>query len=158
MLGTLSTREIDNLLCRQVIGRIGCHANGLTYVVPTSYVYENDSIYCHSEEGLKVTLMRYNPDVCFEVDDLTNVANWKSVVCWGVFEEITEQEQRRSALQKLLKRNLPLSCSKNKELVSSWPFHTDEMETVSGVVYAIRINKKTGRFENSLFAPGFGER
>lgn len=154
MIGTLSTREMEYVLEHQVFGRIGCHANGLTYVVPTSYAYENEMIYCHSEEGLKVSLMRYNPEICFEVDEVTNVANWKSVICWGTFEEMTDPVQRNNALKILLKKNLPLSC-KNEKLSAAWPFQSEELEDVGGVVFTIRITRKTGRFENNQFSPLF---
>jgi nitroimidazol reductase NimA-like FMN-containing flavoprotein (pyridoxamine 5'-phosphate oxidase superfamily) len=29
-------------------------------------------------------MMRANPHVCFEVDHRENLANWRSVVAWGV--------------------------------------------------------------------------
>jgi hypothetical protein len=38
----------------------------------------------HSADGLKITMMRANPHVCFEVDHRENLANWRSVVAWGV--------------------------------------------------------------------------
>ncbi len=154
MIGTLSTREMEYVLEHQFIGRIGCHANGLTYVVPTSYAYENETLYCHSEEGLKISLMRYNPDVCFQVEEFTNISNWKSVICWGIFQEITDPTERNAALVKLLKRNLPLSC-KNEKVIAAWPFQSEELDDVGGVVFKITINRKTGRFENNQFSPLF---
>jgi len=56
------------VLTSQLIGRIGCHADNVTYVVPVSYVYDGDSIYSHTHEGMKINMMRENPDVCFEAD------------------------------------------------------------------------------------------
>ena len=32
--------------------------------------------------------MRANPFVCFEVEDIDDLANWHSVIAWGVFEEL----------------------------------------------------------------------
>ena len=40
MLGTLSSEQIEQVLRSEVIGRIGCHASGKTYVVPITYAYE----------------------------------------------------------------------------------------------------------------------
>ncbi len=40
MFGTLSPQEIETVLHQQVVGRLGCHAEGLTYVVPISYGYD----------------------------------------------------------------------------------------------------------------------
>jgi len=61
MLGILETDQIEDLLGSQVVGRIGCHADDLTYVVPVSYAYDGSCIYAHSEEGMKIAIMRKNP-------------------------------------------------------------------------------------------------
>ena len=70
MIGELAMNEIDQVLREGVIGRIGCHARGRTYVVPVTYVYDGVSIIGHTGDGLKVRMMRENPVVCFEVDQL----------------------------------------------------------------------------------------
>lgn len=40
MLGTLTRAQIDGLLQQSTVGRIGVHADGKTYVVPVTYVYD----------------------------------------------------------------------------------------------------------------------
>ena len=40
MLGSLSSKEIEDLLEAEVVARLGCHADGRTYVVPVSYTYD----------------------------------------------------------------------------------------------------------------------
>ena len=32
--------------------------------------------------------MRANPNVCFEVDAMSNMANWQSVILFGTFHEL----------------------------------------------------------------------
>ena len=54
----LTAAEIDELLREQVVGRIGCHADGLTYVVPVIYAYDGQCVHVASIEGQKVRLMR----------------------------------------------------------------------------------------------------
>jgi nitroimidazol reductase NimA-like FMN-containing flavoprotein (pyridoxamine 5'-phosphate oxidase superfamily) len=83
MLGELDNTQVDNILKTQFIGRIGCHANGITYVVPVTYVYDGINIYAHSGKGMKIDMMQINPAVCFEVDAMQNMANWQSVIAWG---------------------------------------------------------------------------
>jgi len=34
--------------------------------------------------------MRKNPEVCFQLDVIENLASWRSVICWGTFEELTD--------------------------------------------------------------------
>jgi nitroimidazol reductase NimA-like FMN-containing flavoprotein (pyridoxamine 5'-phosphate oxidase superfamily) len=58
------TREgIDELLREEIVGRIGCHADGETYVVPVIYAYDGEAFYAYSIEGKKIRMMRENPSV-----------------------------------------------------------------------------------------------
>ncbi|NII27795.1 pyridoxamine 5'-phosphate oxidase family protein [Pseudoflavitalea sp. X16] len=149
MFGNLSPAEIENVLSRQVVGRIGCHAEGITYVVPISFAYDGQFVYCYTQEGMKVTLMRQNPQVCFQTDELENMANWKSVIAWGSFEELPQGRERREALDKLRDRVLPMVSSERVRQSADWPFTNNITEPVPGVVFRIRLTKKTGRFEKS---------
>jgi uncharacterized protein len=149
MFGNLDNKEIEVLLKRQVVGRIGCHAKGLTYIVPVSYAYDGHYIYVYTLEGMKVDIMRNNPKVCFEVDDISCLMNWQSVIVWGEFEELTDDKSRRKALKKLNERILPVISSETMHLSPLWPFEIEERENMPGVVFRIRLTKKTGRFEKS---------
>jgi nitroimidazol reductase NimA-like FMN-containing flavoprotein (pyridoxamine 5'-phosphate oxidase superfamily) len=148
MIGKLTETQIDQLLQREVIGRIGCHSNEQVYVVPISYAFDGENIYAHSYEGLKIDMMRKRPDVCFEVDDLKDMGNWQSVIAWGKFEEVKNNEERNSALRFLLNRHLPLVPSATTNLGETWPFSADELDSIDGIVFRIRLEKKTGKFEN----------
>ena len=136
------------MLNEQIFGRIACHANDLTYIVPTSYAYDGECLYGHTFEGLKVDLMRQNPKVCFQTDSMENMANWKSVIAWGDFKELTERSQRKAAIEKLINRKVTGVASKTLQLSPLWPFSSNEnIDDVEGVVYSICLTKKTGRFE-----------
>lgn len=92
----LSRAEVDELLREQVVGRVGCHAEGVTYVVPVIYAYDGACIHVASIEGTKVRMMRTNPAVCFEVDEYRAPGNWRSAIVHGVYEEGDEDEAARS--------------------------------------------------------------
>ena len=149
MLGKLTTSEIEEVLHHEVIGRIGCHNDEMMYVVPVSYAYDGDYIYSHAEEGLKVSIMRQNPRVCFQTDHMDNMANWKSVIAWGNFEELTDPEERKQALQKLMERNLPAITSETARLSPEWPFTPNDINNIHGIVYRVHLAEKTGRFEKT---------
>jgi len=149
MLGKLTMPEIERLLTKEVVGRIGCTDGQMVYVVPISYAYDGEYIYCHTREGLKVDIMRRNPVVCFEVDDLQNMANWQSVVAHGKFEELTDKGLRNDALQRLHGRVLPLVSSETTHLSRDWPFAAAESDKIGGVTFRVRLEEKTGRFEKS---------
>ena len=86
MLGDLTANQIETVLHREVVGRIGCHANSTTYIVPMTYAYDGQFVYGHTREGMKIDMMRMNPKVFFEVDVMENLSNWRSVIAWGCFE------------------------------------------------------------------------
>jgi nitroimidazol reductase NimA-like FMN-containing flavoprotein (pyridoxamine 5'-phosphate oxidase superfamily) len=150
MFGELDEPQIDALLLSQVVGRIGCHGDGRTYVVPVTYVYAGGAILGHAHEGLKVRIMRQNPDVCFEVDRMENMANWQSAIVWGAYQEL-EGEEASQAMEVFLRRLLPFVISETAlPHQASTPPPTGAAVDVSarrGIVYRINITKKTGRFE-----------
>lgn len=147
MFGTLNNEEIETILNSQLIGRIGCHANNTTYVVPISYAYDGEFIYSLTREGMKVNFMRHNPHVCFEVEDIPNLGNWKSVICWGEYEELPNRAERHQALELLHDRQLPIITSATTKLSPTWPFKPDNIDSIRGIVFRIRIYKKTGKYE-----------
>jgi hypothetical protein len=151
MFGKLNADQIEEVLKHQVIGRIGCHADDITYIVPVSYAYDGEYIYGHTCEGMKVNMMRKNPKVCFQTDRMTvkDMANWQSVIAWGEFEELKQPEERRLALQKLNDRKLPLISSETMHLSAQWPFLQEDTDSIKGIVYRILLKEKTGRFEKS---------
>jgi nitroimidazol reductase NimA-like FMN-containing flavoprotein (pyridoxamine 5'-phosphate oxidase superfamily) len=150
MFGKLNNTEIEEVLTKQIFGRIACHADNLTYIVPTSYAYDGGCIYGRTFEVLKIDLIRKNQRVCFQTDTMENMANWKSVIAWGDFKELTVSSERNIALEKLLQRKVPGIASKTLQLSPLWPFSTSQnLDKIEGIIYCIRLTEKTGRFEKS---------
>jgi nitroimidazol reductase NimA-like FMN-containing flavoprotein (pyridoxamine 5'-phosphate oxidase superfamily) len=147
MFGKLGKAQIEKVITDNIVGRLGCHADGKTYVVPISYAYDGRFIYARTFEGLKISMMRKNPDVCFQIDEMENMANWRSVVAWGTFEELTGEEERNAGLQKLIARILPEISSETVKLSPQWPFPTEDYTKIEGIVFRIRLTEKSGRFE-----------
>jgi nitroimidazol reductase NimA-like FMN-containing flavoprotein (pyridoxamine 5'-phosphate oxidase superfamily) len=86
----LSRDEIDEFLRTQRIARLGCHAGGVTYVVPLIYAYEDGAVVAVTTEGRKTAMLRENPRVCVEVDeyDADGRGSWRSVIGYGTYEEL----------------------------------------------------------------------
>ena len=149
MLGTLQQQKIEELLKNGSVGRIGCCADGEPYITPISYAYDGTYIYCHTNEGKKTAMLRKNPRVCFEVDEMRDMANWKSVIVQGTFEELKDWKKRNAAMQTLLNRYLPMISSITTHLGEHWPFHPNDTNDIKGIVFRIAIKEKTGRFETN---------
>ncbi|HEX5174663.1 MAG TPA: pyridoxamine 5'-phosphate oxidase family protein [Gaiellaceae bacterium] len=88
----LSRDEIDEFLRTQRIARLGCHADGVTYVVPLIYAYDDDAVVAVTTEGRKTAMLRANPRVCVEVDeyDSDGKGSWRSVIAHGTYEELSD--------------------------------------------------------------------
>ena len=86
----LSRDEIEEFLRGQRIARLGCHADGVTYVVPLIYAYEHGAVVAVTTEGRKTAMLRENPRVCVEVDeyDTDGKGSWRSVIAYGTYEEL----------------------------------------------------------------------
>ncbi|HEX7625861.1 MAG TPA: pyridoxamine 5'-phosphate oxidase family protein [Gaiellaceae bacterium] len=102
MIEDLNELEIDAFLREKLVGRVGCQADGRTYVVPVIYVWDGEYVYVQSIEGRKVRAMRANPEVCFEVDEYEG-GSWRSVILEGAFEEL-EGSAAEAALALLVQR------------------------------------------------------
>ncbi len=151
MLGTLTSDEIERLLQRQTIARLGCHDGTRTYVVPITYAYVDGGLLGHSVEGLKLQMLRRNPQVCVEVEEVQNLANWSSVIAWGAFE-VLEGEEASRALAQMQSRFVALTVSETNAMPSI--LHSSDVRTRIGqqpqsAVYRIRLTEKTGRFERT---------
>ena len=144
VLGKLDNAQIEDVLGKAVIGRVGCVSDGRPYVVPIAYVYENGCVYGHSIAGKKLAAMRENPGVCFEVECVDDLQNWRSVIASGTFEELDEAEQE-AGMQLLVERLMPLMAHpggpEGDEHGGAHP------PSHGAVVFRIRLDEKSGRFE-----------
>ena len=151
MLGKLTNAEMDEILHAEIIGRIGCTDGFKAYVVPVTFVYDGKFIFARSVEGLKIQMMRKNPKVCFEVEEIRDHTNWKTVIAWGLFEEIADAIERNSAIELFVDRTLKLKISSTAKPPDSTPERERPHQpgSVNPIIYRIRILEKTGRFERA---------
>lgn len=147
MLGELNYTQIKNVLSSQAIGRLACSDGKQPYIIPVTYAYDGKYIYGQLIEGTKLKLLRKNPKVCFEIDIITNMANWQSVLVYGVFVELKNTDAKK-ARDFLFETVFPLMTSSTIH-----PFGHEQNAKVNDetrvkpVMYRIKISKLTGRFE-----------
>ena len=140
MLGELDAAQCEDVLRTEVIARIGCLSDGRVYVVPVSYVYDGTYLYGHAMDGAKLRAMRANPQVCVEVEQVDDLSNWRSVIAWGTFEECDGLDWD-AGFAMLAERIMPLLT-----LPKDQP-PPDLSALRNGSVYRIKLDLKTGRFE-----------
>lgn len=163
MWGDMDKSQIEALLESELIGRIGCFDGDKVYVVPVTYGYNDGYIYGHTKDGLKIRLMRKNPNVCFEIDWMKDMSNWKSVIVYGTFQELKGSEAdngldvlMKSIMHKLNGKALPTEESySNSQSIENFAFlhsflspflHSKNNEIFDIVVYRIKVNEVTGKF------------
>ncbi|MEP7128546.1 MAG: pyridoxamine 5'-phosphate oxidase family protein [Chitinophagales bacterium] len=147
MLGELRPNQIEILLNRQFIGRIGCSANGITYIVPVAYAYDGKYIYAHSKEGRKIQMMRMNPLVCFEVDQMEGPANWQCVIVWGKYEELKGNDQKMGLHHLITRLQAGVTSETSIPSTESSEGHQNDIGAYKSIIFRIEIKEKTGRFE-----------
>jgi nitroimidazol reductase NimA-like FMN-containing flavoprotein (pyridoxamine 5'-phosphate oxidase superfamily) len=77
--------EIESVIRKSQICRLGLSENGLPYIVPLCFGYQDDSLYFHSAtEGRKIDILRRNNQVCFEFDGDTRITTGKTACAWGM--------------------------------------------------------------------------
>jgi nitroimidazol reductase NimA-like FMN-containing flavoprotein (pyridoxamine 5'-phosphate oxidase superfamily) len=150
MIGKLTDAQIEEVLQQNVLGRIGCNDGNKNYIVPINYVYDGKNIIAHSVMGMKIEMMRKNPSVCFEVDEMQNFTKWKSVIAWGVYQEITDESARYYAMKMFVDKMMHIKISSTATLpeITEQRVHPIKPNSIKPIIYRIIITEKTGRFEN----------
>jgi uncharacterized protein len=111
-------REIDSILSKAIVCRIGIIDHEMPYIVPMNFGYKDDILYLHSaQDGKKIELLKRNPMVCFEVEcdlEIINTGipckwsmNYTSVIGYGKANFITDLEQKRKALHIIIDHYSP---------------------------------------------------
>jgi len=94
----LTDPEIDDVLQRQLYGHLGCTLpDSRVYVVPITFAYQDEAIYSFSFPGLKIDALRRSPSACFQTEQFLHEGTWRSVILWGAYEELSEDEQLSAA-------------------------------------------------------------
>jgi hypothetical protein len=99
---------IEEIFRQNDVGRLGMAVDNMPYVVPMNFAYFNGSIYLHSHrDGTKMSYIKQNPNVCFEVDDGEIITGenpcdfswrYKSAIVYGKARIIESDEKRLKAL------------------------------------------------------------
>ena len=128
MFGTLHPDEIDDLLFARRIGHLACVVDDKPYIVPIAFAYDGGAIYAHTTPGRKVDALRSRPQVAFEIEDLGDPRRWRSVIVEGVYEEVTEGDERQRVKRLLADVLTGMSPAEGE------------------IVFRIRPTRKTGRW------------
>jgi len=109
-------QEIEELLERASVGRLGLADDGEPYVVPLNFAHADGGIYFHAGiEGRKIDILRRNSRACFEVDEVGEIlvntsapcfstTHYTSVIAFGSVRFLESDEEKLKALDILTKK------------------------------------------------------
>jgi nitroimidazol reductase NimA-like FMN-containing flavoprotein (pyridoxamine 5'-phosphate oxidase superfamily) len=141
MIKDLNQEKSREMLRKGRIARLACIADGEPYVVPVNYVFDGESVFVHSLPGRKIAAMRANPRVCFQIDEIDDELNWKSVLAFGNYEEINNREERSRAMQRLL--------SHFPQLTPVESIIANDAGAPTPIIFRIRVDRITGLCEGN---------
>ncbi|MBU0972544.1 MAG: pyridoxamine 5'-phosphate oxidase family protein [Proteobacteria bacterium] len=76
---------IDQIIRQSKVCRLAMVDGDKPYVVPLSFGYDGTHLYFHSAlEGRKMAVLRQNPHVCFEFDQVIKLVKNKEACEWGM--------------------------------------------------------------------------
>ena len=112
--------EMTALLLRVGFGHLGCTRDGHPYVVPMHYAYDGHELYFLTTEGTKTEFIAANHEICFQVEEITNPSNWRSVMLIGEAHKITKPEETEHVIQLISERNPTLTPGLNQTEIGAW--------------------------------------
>jgi len=133
-IGKLGKTDALAILREGTLGRLGCIAADWPYVVPVNYYFDGENIYIHTLPGKKLDALRANPRVCLQVDEIKDSYNWRSVIAYGTFEEVSSEETRENVLTKLYSK-LPHMTPVESMLVKGM---------TGTIVFRVKVEEVTG--------------
>lgn len=150
MIRDLEPHEIEDVLKKGCYAHIACCKDAKRpYLVPITYAYKDSAAYAFSFEGEKIDIMRKQPHVCLQVEELYTEEGWRSVMAWGTFQELHEDDANDATnmiLDKLWKQT-------NKGNPLFLPFRNSAqkleqaMENKSVVMFRVNLDDLHGRME-----------
>jgi uncharacterized protein len=76
---------LESILNKALICRLGLCEDGMPYVVPVCFGYEDNCIYVHSAgEGKKLEIIKRNNNVCFEAEAEAEIIPGEDACKWSV--------------------------------------------------------------------------
>jgi uncharacterized protein len=81
----MSRDEIEAMLLRNRVGRLAFSVHDRVDIQPIHYLYKRGWLYGRTSEGEKITTLKHNQWIAFEVDEVTDLFDWRSVVIHGSF-------------------------------------------------------------------------
>ncbi|MFW6148812.1 MAG: pyridoxamine 5'-phosphate oxidase family protein [Atribacterota bacterium] len=141
-------KEINKIIMEADFCNVAMSKNNRPYLVPMNYGFHEPYIYLHSaNEGLKIDILRRNPQVCIGIvgdvklekssDVCKTSMKYSSVIIFGKAEFLSDKDDKNKALSHIVQHY--------EQDVSRDKLNIDESELNRVTVLKVRIEKITGK-------------
>ncbi|MFH4965205.1 pyridoxamine 5'-phosphate oxidase family protein [Gaetbulibacter sp. M235] len=140
-------KDCIQVLNDNYIAHLGYIFNNVPFITPITYYYDQKEniIISYSDEGHKISAMRLNPFVAFQLEEINSINNWKSVLIVGEFEELKGSEAKMQ-LHKFAQNVKSLIAKKETKNPESINFFSSKLNTGNiPIVYRIKVNEILGK-------------
>jgi uncharacterized protein len=138
--------QIDDIIRRSGVCRLGMVCDGEPYVVPLCFGYDGVAVYLHmATEGRKLDALRANPRVCLEWDlpgellPARAACGWglayESVIAYGLAGELTDEVAKTRALACIMAQYAGEGAT--------WTFPPEQLART--VVVRVELTEVTGK-------------
>ena len=143
----LSRDEVEALLLRNKVGRIGFSFHDRVDIQPIHYLYERGWLYGRTSEGEKISTLKRNPWVAFEVDEVSDLFDWRSVVIHGSFWVMHPRgspraEELWAKASELVSRIVPGALTENDPVAFRQTLFRIAVSDVRGREAKLRVHEK----------------
>lgn len=138
----LPSAEALRLLSSHHVGRLAFTFRDRVDIEPISYLFQDGWIYARTSPGTKLEVVRHNPWVAFEIDEVESRYDWRSVVVHGTiyFLDASGGDRDREAYQTALE----LMRTVDSELLTS-----NDPAPHRSTLFRIHANQIIGRAARS---------
>jgi nitroimidazol reductase NimA-like FMN-containing flavoprotein (pyridoxamine 5'-phosphate oxidase superfamily) len=139
-----SREEIDGIIFKAEVCRLGLCNNNQPYIVSVSFGYDGKQIFFHSAtEGMKIDYIAENNQICFEMECDTKIVgnderacswthSYHSVIGFGIVNEIIEIESKKRALNQIMKHYSSREWEFDPELLQKARLWSISISTITG--------------------------
>jgi uncharacterized protein len=149
MMTDLTKDECERILTASRYAHLGCCDGDEPYVVPITCIYKDGFLYGFTHEGQKIDLLRKNPKMCVQVEHVAGEHEWESVMCWGMFEEITDEKNKQAVKILFAERHGESILAGEEPDVSPMASSLHLPKDDSAIVYRMQPYRVSGKAERA---------
>jgi len=136
--------EIEAIIKKSNVCRLAMIDGDRPYIVPLCFGYRDNNLYFHgASKGRKIDLLGENPNVCFELDLITEMVEGENACKWSVKYQSVVGFGRAFLLESVDEKIKGLSIIMSQYSERTYQFPEDKLGATA--VFKVEIDSMTGK-------------